>query len=119
MAASDNRSLESLLNFKCNFTQTMESLDTLEFDVFNFKEKTHNRELTTLSSLIMHKHSLYSGLHIPINKFLIFMDKISSGYNANVKYHNATHATDVCQTLYYFIINGNWITLGKMDNIDI
>ena len=67
----------------------------------------------------MHKHSLYSGLNIPINQFLFFMDKISSGYNHTVKYHNKTHAADVTQTMYYFIINGNWITLGKLDNIDI
>lgn len=53
-----------------------------------------------------------------MNKFLSFMDKISSGYNL-VKYHNKTHAADVAQTLYYFVINGNWIALAKMDNIDI
>ena len=118
MAATDNKSLESLLNFKHNIPKTIEKLDTLEFDIFDFKGKTENRELTTLTSLLLHKHSLYSGLHIPINKFLVYMDKINSGYN-NIKYHNSTHAADVCQTLYYFIINGEWFTVAKMGNIDI
>lgn len=47
------------------------------------------------------------------------MDKLSSGYNAHVKYHNKTHAADVTQTLYYMVMNSNWITSAKMDNIDI
>lgn len=119
MAASDNKSLESLIDLPTSYiTGIMEKLETLEFDIFEFKEKCNDRELSWISSLLLHKHSLYAGLHIPINKYLIFIDKISSGYN-NVKYHNKTHAADVAQTLYYFVINGNWITLGKMDNIDI
>lgn len=118
MAASDNKSLESLLDFKFNVSKVMEKVDTLEFDIFDFKDSCNDRELTTLTSILLHKHSLYSGLHIHINKFLFFMDKISSGYN-NVKYHNKTHAADVTQTLYYFVMNGNWIATAKMDNIDI
>ena len=119
MAASDNKSLESLIDLPTSYiTRVMERLETLEFDIFEFKEKWKDRELSWISSLLLHKHSLYSGLHISINKYLFFIDKISSGYN-NVKYHNKTHAADVAQTLYYFVINGNWITLGKMDNIDI
>jgi len=114
----NNRSLESLLEFPGGITKVLETIDSLEFDVFEFKEKSNGRELTTLTSLLFHKHSLFAGLHIPLNKFIFFMDKISSGYN-NVKYHNKTHATDVAQTLYYFIINGNWITKAKMDNVDI
>lgn len=70
MAAADNKSLESLLDFKYNLPQMMETLDTIDFNIFNFKEKTDNRELTTLASLLFHKHSLYSGLHVQINKFL-------------------------------------------------
>lgn len=116
---SQNKSLESLLNLNFSFTKIMEKLDTLEFDIFDLKEKTNDKELTTLTSLLLHKHSLYSHFHIPINKFLRFMDKITSGYNRNVKYHNATHASDVCQTLYYFIINGNWISKAEMGNVDI
>lgn len=118
MAAADNRSLESLLDFKTSVTQVMEKLDTLEFNIFDFKDNSKGRELTSLTSLLLHRHSLYAGLHIPINKFLVFMDKISAGYN-NVKYHNKTHAADVTQTLYYFVVSGNWIASAKMDNIDI
>jgi len=33
------------------------------------------------------------------------MDKIQTGYNP-VAYHNKTHAADVAQTMYYFIIGG-------------
>lgn len=90
MATGDNRSLESLLDFPGGITKVLEKLDTLEFDIFEFKDNSKDRELTTLTSLLLHKHSLYSGLHISLQKFIVFMDKISSGYN-NVKYHNKTH----------------------------
>lgn len=119
MASSDHKTLESIINLPISYiTTVMEKIETLEFDIFEFKEKCQDRELSCISSLLLHKHSLYSGLHISVSKFTRFIDKISSGYN-NVKYHNKTHAADVAQTLYQFVINGNWITLGKMDNIDI
>ena len=119
MTATDHRSLESLLDFPRSITKIIETLDTLEFNIFDFKEECVDRELTCVASLLLHKHSLYSGLKININQFLIFMDKLSSGYNEHVKYHNKTHAADVTQTLYYFVVNSNWITKAKMDNIDI
>ena len=119
MAVSDHKTLESIIDLPISYISTvMEKIETLEFDIFEFKEKCKDRELSWIASLLLHKHSLYSGLHISINKFMGFINKISSGYN-NVKYHNKTHAADVAQTLYYFVINGDWITLGKMDNIDI
>jgi len=119
MTITQNKSLESLMDFKFNITEVMESLDTLEFDIFDFKVKTDNRELTSLTSLLFHKHSLYSGLNIQVNQFLVYMDKVASGYKSQVEYHNSTHAADVCQTLYSFAMNGNWIESSKLDNIDI
>lgn len=95
MTVTKNKSLESLLDFKYNLTEVMESLDSLKFDIFDFKAKTENRELTSLTSLLLHKHSLYSGLSIQVNQFLVFMDKVASGYKSQVQYHNSTHAADV------------------------
>lgn len=99
MATADNKSLESMLDMKQTATKILEKVDSLEFDIFEFQKDSNGRELTSLTSLLLHKHSLYSGLHISVSKFLVYMDKISAGYN-NVKYHNKTHAADVVQTLY-------------------
>ena len=37
MGGGDNKSLESLLDFKENIIKTIEELDTLEFDIFELK----------------------------------------------------------------------------------
>jgi hypothetical protein len=96
----------------------MDNFDKLDFDIFEFREKTNQRELTCMTALMLQKHSLYTGLKIPFEKFLKFMDKIQSGYN-DVKYHNQIHAADVTQTLYYITFSGGWVSKGKLDNIDI
>lgn len=95
MSVTNNHNLDSLLDIKFNITEVMESLETLDFDIFDFKEKTENRELTTVASLLLNKHSLYTELGIQPNEFLILLDKIASGYDTKVPYHNATHAADV------------------------
>ncbi|CAI2381292.1 unnamed protein product [Moneuplotes crassus] len=119
MSVTNNHNLDSLLDVKFNITEVMESLETLDFDIFDFKEKTENRELTTVASLLLNKHSLYTELGIQPNEFLILLDKVASGYDAKVPYHNATHAADVCQTLYCFMVKGNWITLSQLGNLDL
>ena len=100
MSVTNNHNLDSLLDAKFNITEVMEKLETLQFDIFDFKEKTENRELTTVASLLLNKHSLYNELGISPNQFLVLLDKITSGYDSKVPYHNSTHAADVCQTLY-------------------
>ena len=47
------------------------------------------------------------------------MDKIQAGYNI-VPYHNKTHAADVAQTMYYFIMGNDseWMRKGELDNLD-
>jgi hypothetical protein len=60
-----------------------------------------------------------SSLDIKLEKFIASMEKIQSGYN-KVTYHNKTHATDVAQTIYYFLMKGgDWMDKGKMENIDL
>jgi hypothetical protein len=111
------KNLENRLNLS-NISKILESLDTLDFDVFDFQKQTEDRELSCMTTLLLHKHSLYTGLKINFDKFLKFIERIQSGYN-NVKYHNKTHAADVTQTLYSIVIQGGWISKGKLDNIDI
>ena len=47
-----------------------------------------------------------------------FIQKIENGYNP-VAYHNKTHAADVAQTMYYFLVGGEWMKKGEMDNLDL
>lgn len=66
----------------------------------------------------MQKHNVFSQLHIDLDTWLKFIDKINEGYNI-VPYHNKTHAADVAQTLYYFLIGGDWLKKGELDNVDL
>jgi len=56
-------------------------------------------------------------MKIDQDMWLTFIEKISSGYQP-VAYHNKTHAADVAQTLYYFIMGGDWMSKGELDNLD-
>ena len=42
---------------------------------------------------------------VPEDPYLRFLDKLRAGYNP-MPYHNKTHATDLAQGLFYFLING-------------
>ena len=55
---------------------------------------------------------------IDLDKWLKFIERIQNGYNP-VSYHNKTHAADVAQTLYYFLVGGEWMKKGEMDNLDL
>jgi len=57
-------------------------------------------------------------LHIDVDNWYNFILKVQEGYNF-VPYHNKTHAADVAQTLYYFVMGGDWMEKAELDNVDL
>jgi len=71
-------------------------IDTLEFDIFSFKEITGGEELALITYYLFERHNFFELLNIEIPVFSNFIRKIQSGYLPN-PYHNSTHAADVVQ----------------------
>ena len=110
--------LQSRINITERARELFENVDSLDFNIFDFKEAMKESELVALSSMILEKHNLFKLLKINKSKFINFVNNIQSGYK-KVPYHNKTHGTDVSQTLYFFLIKGEWMTKGSMENLDL
>ncbi|CAI2359069.1 unnamed protein product [Moneuplotes crassus] len=82
----------------------LDSSQDLEFDVFDLQAKSENNELYVFGMYIMTKDSYLEEFRIDKKKLQNFLYAIQESYNP-VAYHNKTHATDLSQTLYYFLEN--------------
>ena len=68
--------------------------------------------------MLFEKHNLFKSLKLKKGTFINFTKEIQNRYK-KVQYHNKTHGTDVAQTIYYFLMKGDWMTKGQMDNLDL
>lgn len=106
------------MNITQKARELFEKADSLDFDIFKFKDEMKDSELVTLSTMLFEKHDLFKSQKIANSKFLNFVQSIQSGYK-KVPYHNKTHGADVCQTIYFFLMKGEWMSKGNMDNLDL
>jgi hypothetical protein len=89
-------------SIQLDVTQCLSSVETNDFDVFELQRVTNGHGLFTLMHLLFKMKDLFNILEMPIDNFKRFVSRVQSGYNADVPYHNSTHATDVTQTIHYF-----------------
>lgn len=79
-------------------------INTLDFDIFNFKDIVEEKEMFVITSYIMHKHDLFTGCKIDPEVYFKFITRVQDYYNPGfIEYHNKTHGTDVVQTSYFFL----------------
>lgn len=112
----------SALQQKINFTEEakkmFEKVESLAFNIFDFMDEMKGSELVGLSNMLFEKHNIFKSMKISSNKFLNFTKTIQNNYK-KVQYHNRTHGADVAQTLYFFLMGGDWMKRGNMDNLDL
>jgi len=76
--------------------EMLEQSDTLDFNIFDFKDETEEREIFTLSSYLLQKHGLFESLKIDPEVYFRFIKRIQDYYNPKwIEYHNKTHGADV------------------------
>jgi hypothetical protein len=92
--------------------------DTIEFNCFYFNKLSEKNDLVFLSYHLFDKRSLFDELDIESEVFIKFMTKIQNGYLPN-PYHNQIHATDVCQTVNYFLTKGGFIEKATLSTLEI
>lgn len=72
------------------------------FDIFTLASLSGHSPLLLLSTHLFNTLGLFEKFSIPHLAFTNFMRRIEAGYLDNA-YHNALHAADVLQNMYYFL----------------
>lgn len=98
-------------------SRLLTKIELLSFDIFELRTATSGNELVTVINYLMEKHDFYDKLRIVKDKFRKYSIVIQSMYNP-IAYHNKTHASDVCQTCYYFMTTCKFRERGKMTDLD-
>ena len=97
---------------------SIETLGTLDFDIFAFGEVTgFTNTLSAISSLIFEQEGILEDLSIPEASFSEFVKQIGRGYLKN-PYHNALHAADVLQTCFAYTELARLSISADFDSID-
>lgn len=98
--------------------EELELIETMEFDIFKFRDMTDNQEVVVITSYLMEKHSLFTSQKIDYGIYMNFMKAVQAGY-VDIPYHNQTHGVDVCQSAYYFTMSCGLSEKLSMQDIDL
>lgn len=85
--------------------QVLQSANEWQWDAFALAEATNGHPLSTLAYFLFSKQGLIEHYQLRPTALARFLRRIESGYRTN-PYHNATHASDVLQTMHCIITRG-------------
>ena len=94
------------------------SIETKEFDIFNFETKVGKENTLYLIGFYIYKKFDFSKI-IKQKKYENWCKKIAAGYSRLNPYHTDLHGADVTQTCFLSLLQENVKEISKMDNIDI
>uniref|UniRef100_A0A6T8NKG2 Phosphodiesterase n=2 Tax=Hemiselmis andersenii TaxID=464988 RepID=A0A6T8NKG2_HEMAN len=83
-------------------SSVLEKCDKWDFDVFELKEATANRELRTMAWHLLQRYDLFQKFSLDKAKMMAWLSYVEDLY-CDTPYHNHTHATDVLQTVNFFL----------------
>lgn len=83
----------------------LESLPSLDFDVFELNEITENQTLMLLAPFFMVRYGLVDEFQLDLAKLIGFTSAIEAGMPRENPYHNASHVADVLQSTACMIEN--------------
>jgi len=104
-------------NLADKVSRLLSEIETAHFDIFDLRSATNGNELVIVINYLMEKHDFYTSLKIVKDKFRKYSIVIQSMYNP-IAYHNKTHASDVCQTCYYFMTTCKFRERGAMTDLE-
>ena len=88
--------------------QVLASSQEWQFDAFELARTSQGHPLSTLAFYLFHQHGLIANFRLPPVPLARFLRRVEDGYKQN-PYHNATHASDVLQTLNVIIHRGGLV----------
>ena len=98
-------------------SRLLNKIECYDFDIFELRSATGGNELVTVINYLMDLNDFYTKLRIVKDKFRKYSIIIQSMYNP-IAYHNKTHASDVCQTCYYFMTTCKFRKRGGLTDLE-
>ncbi|CEM02043.1 unnamed protein product [Vitrella brassicaformis CCMP3155] len=80
-------------------------------DLFGLDKASKHHPLSTIVMGINQRCDMTGVLGLDRRKFYRFVTRIESLYRADPPYHNAIHAADVTNSLFFFMQAANWLEL--------
>eukprot|EP00286_Rhodomonas_abbreviata_P008733 CAMPEP_0181332978 /NCGR_PEP_ID=MMETSP1101-20121128/25405_1 /TAXON_ID=46948 /ORGANISM="Rhodomonas abbreviata, Strain Caron Lab Isolate" /LENGTH=616 /DNA_ID=CAMNT_0023442705 /DNA_START=91 /DNA_END=1937 /DNA_ORIENTATION=- len=81
----------------------LDGLDSWNFDIWRLSEVTGNRELEVVGWNVMHDWGLVKKFGIEVDTLKNWLAHVQTSYHRSNHFHNATHASDVLQTVHYIL----------------
>jgi hypothetical protein len=98
--------------------KVIDKLNTLEFDVFVYKDNGDEDMIILLTMIMFHKLGLVEEFNISELTLFRFCKSVCLRYRS-VPFHNFYHAWNVCQTLFFFLVSGGGNCLGPIEKISL
>lgn len=92
--------------------------DSFDFNIFDYISKVGRENvLGTISKVLMTQYDFFSFIHK--DYFNVFIDKIRTGYDYLVPFHNDLHASDVLQTTHVIISHAHFLKELDLTALDV
>ncbi|KNE60308.1 hypothetical protein AMAG_05710 [Allomyces macrogynus ATCC 38327] len=91
----------------------LQQSESWDFNCFELAQLTNGHPLAALAHHLFARYDFWSAFRFDACKVDAFLHQIEAGYRIN-PYHNSIHATDVTQTIHYFLS-----VLGMADLISV
>ncbi|KAG2431307.1 hypothetical protein HYH02_013438 [Chlamydomonas schloesseri] len=92
--------------------------EDLQYDTWALADATGGRPLSVLAFYLFQRQGLIKRFHIKPLKLIRLLRAIEAGYNADVPYHNATHAADVLRTTHV-LAHAACLTAHHVDTVGL
>ena len=98
-------SLDNLVN---DYLDQFELITSLDFDIFELKNKVgYNNVLPLMGYIMLKTMGLVDNKIITTKKLEPFLRAVIDNYLITTLYHNAMHGADITQSLFVFFLNSN------------
>ena len=86
--------------------EIMPDICNWNFPIYDLNKKSNEKPLFYMGYALFVHHNLIKKFDIPEKKLVEWLKKMDEGYRKDNRYHNSIHASDVAQTMNFFMTRG-------------
>lgn len=86
--------------------EELEKISEWNYEIFHFAALSNNQPLQYIGLAALNHHGLVRSLNLSEKTVSRFLVEVEKKYRGTNPYHNSIHASDVCQSISYFLSAG-------------